>query len=69
MTQIAAYRGNRENETEQVLYSAIDAFKQLIRTMKLSRKIKNPIAYYYGILTEKFEELYFSEIYELKRDL
>ncbi|WP_248278559.1 hypothetical protein [Bacillus sp. DNRA2] len=66
MTQIAAYRCDREKETEQVLFTAIDAFKQLIGTMKLSKKVRNPLAYFYGILTKKFNELYFSELDELQ---
>ncbi|MDF2788297.1 MAG: hypothetical protein K0S25_1338 [Bacillus sp. (in: firmicutes)] len=66
MTQIAAYRGNREEETEQVLDTSIDAFKQLIRTMKLSKVVRKPIAYYFGILTKKFDELFYQELYELE---
>lgn len=66
MTQIAAYRGNRENESDQVLDTGIDAFKQLIRTMKLSKQVKKPIAYYYGVLTKKFDELYYRDLYELQ---
>lgn len=66
MTQIAAYRGNREKETEQVLATSIDAFKQLVRTMKLAKVVKKPIAYYFGILTKKFDELFFQELYELE---
>ncbi|MBS4193171.1 hypothetical protein KHA94_24025 [Bacillus sp. FJAT-49705] len=65
MAKIAAYRNNRENEIDQILSISIQSFKQLIRKMKSSRKINKPIAYYYGILERKFDELYFEELYEL----
>ncbi|OIK12441.1 hypothetical protein BIV60_16210 [Bacillus sp. MUM 116] len=65
MTQIAAYRGNREKEKERVLEIAIDSFKQLISKLKSSKKIQKPIAYFYGILEKKFDELYYAEIYEM----
>ncbi|QED48045.1 hypothetical protein [Cytobacillus dafuensis] len=65
MAKIAAYRNNRENETEQILSISIQSFKQLIRKMKSNRQINKPIAYYYGILERKFEGLYFEELYEL----
>ncbi|MGG1397309.1 hypothetical protein ABE288_05685 [Bacillus salipaludis] len=65
MTQIAAYRGNREKEKDQVLAVAIESFKQLIRKLKSNQKIKTPIAYFHGILQKKFDDLYFAEIYEM----
>ncbi|WP_235822779.1 hypothetical protein [Cytobacillus massiliigabonensis] len=65
MASIAAYRNNRETETEQVLSIAIHSFKQLIRKMKTAAKISKPIAYYYGILDKKFRDLYFEELGEL----
>lgn len=65
MTQIAAYRNNREKETEQVLTTALRSFKQLISKLKSTKAIKKPIAYFYGILEKKFEELYFEELFEI----
>jgi hypothetical protein len=65
MTHIAAYRNNREKETEQVLETAIRSFKQLISKLKSNKKIKNPIAYYYGILEKKLQELYYQELFEM----
>jgi hypothetical protein len=65
MTQIAAYRNNREKETEQVLTTAIQSFKQLISKLKSTKTVKKPIAYFYGILDKKFEELYFEELFEM----
>lgn len=43
---------------------AIQAFQQLIRKMKTS-SIARPIAYFYGIVTKKFEEQYYEELYEM----
>lgn len=65
MTKIAAYRNNRENEKEQVLDISILSFKQLISKLKSSSNVKNPFAYYYGILNHKLEELYFEELFEM----
>jgi N-acetylglutamate synthase-like GNAT family acetyltransferase len=67
MTNIAAYRGNREKEQGTLLDLSIDSFKQMIRKCKL-HKVHNPIAYYYWILTKKMDELYFEELYELESD-
>ncbi|GLB60301.1 hypothetical protein [Cytobacillus sp. NCCP-133] len=64
MTSIAAYRNNREQNQAQVLETAIHSFKQLIRKMKASTVAK-PIAYFYGILNKKLEELYFEDLYNM----
>ncbi|WP_394139881.1 hypothetical protein [Cytobacillus oceanisediminis] len=64
MTTIAAYRNNREQDKTQVLDTAIHSFKQLIGKMK-SRIIAKPIAYFYGILNKKFEELYFEDLLDM----
>ncbi|KON86008.1 hypothetical protein AF332_03725 [Sporosarcina globispora] len=64
MTAIAAYKHNCEQNVNAVLDIAIQAFKQLIRKMK-SCSIARPIAYFYGILTKKFEEQYFEELFEM----
>jgi hypothetical protein len=61
MTTIAAYRNNREQDKTQVLDTAIHSFKQLIRKMK-SSFVSKPIAYFYGILNKKLEELYFEDL-------
>lgn len=65
MTNIAAYRNNREKEMDSVTTFAIHAFKQLIRKMKSSVKVTKPIAYFYGILNKKLEDLYFEELFEM----
>lgn len=63
MTQIAAYRNNSESRTNLVNI-AIHSFKQMMSKLKI-RTIHKPIAYYYGILNKKFEELYFEDLYEM----
>ncbi|MBP2242224.1 hypothetical protein J2Z40_002798 [Cytobacillus eiseniae] len=65
MTTIAAYRHHRENDLGLMTDLAIHSFKQLIRKMKSSTKVSNPIAYFYGILNQKLEELYFDELFEM----
>lgn len=65
MASIAAYRNNWEQEPEQVLTTAIEAFKQLIHKLKLTKEIKKPIAYFYDILDKKFEELFVEELGEM----
>jgi N-acetylglutamate synthase-like GNAT family acetyltransferase len=64
MTQIAAYRNNSEKETDRVLEVALHSFKQLIRKLKFNVNIKNPIAYFYGILDKKFTQRYYEELYQ-----
>ncbi|MFD2682590.1 hypothetical protein [Bacillus seohaeanensis] len=66
MTKLAAYRNNRENEQGQVLTVAINSFKQMINKWKGTKAIKKPIAYFYGILNKKLEQLYFEELAEME---
>jgi hypothetical protein len=66
MTQIAAYRNNFEKETEKVLFIAMAAFRQLIRKLKTTQVVRNQIAYFYGILDQKFEELFVKELVEME---
>ncbi|WLR57290.1 hypothetical protein LC048_10750 [Mesobacillus subterraneus] len=65
MTVIAAYKNNQENETDTILSVSLDSFKQLIRKIKSTIQVKNPLAYYSGILNKKFQEVYFAELFEL----
>jgi hypothetical protein len=64
MSKIAAYQCNYETEAEILLTVSIDSFKQLVRKLK-SATVKNPIAYYTGILNKKFQEAYFGELFEM----
>ncbi|CAM3710994.1 hypothetical protein [Mesobacillus zeae] len=66
MSKISAYRNNREKETETLLSVSLDAFRQFVRKMKSRAAVKNPIAYYTGILNKKYQELYFEELYEME---
>ncbi|CRK80195.1 hypothetical protein [Neobacillus massiliamazoniensis] len=66
MTQIAAYRNNFEKETEKVLVIAMAAFRQLIRKLKTTQVVRNQIAYFYGILDQKFEELFVKDLVEME---
>ena len=65
MTRIAAYKNNQENETDTILSVSLDCFKQLVRKMKSNVTVKNPLAYYTGILNKKFQDLYFAELFEM----
>ncbi|WML48982.1 hypothetical protein RCG23_02385 [Neobacillus sp. PS3-34] len=65
MVQIAAYRNNYEKAKETVLDIAIQSFKQLIRKIKSTKPVKRPIAYFYGILDNKFEDLFVHELVEM----
>ncbi|MBT2682265.1 hypothetical protein [Bacillus sp. ISL-37] len=65
MTRITAYKNNLENETDTILSVSLDSFKQLVRKMKSNVAVKNPLAYYTGILNKKFQDLYFGELFEM----
>ncbi|MFT9600112.1 hypothetical protein [Mesobacillus sp.] len=65
MTTIAAYKNNQERETETILSVSLDSLKQLVRKMKTNVTVKNPLAYYTGILHKKFQDLYFAELFEM----
>jgi hypothetical protein len=62
MAKIAAYRNICEEKTE-VLEIAIQSFKQLVNKIKTT-KVKNPIAYFYGIADAKFQSFYYQELFE-----
>ncbi|WP_234969359.1 hypothetical protein [Bacillus massilinigeriensis] len=66
MSGIIAYRNCRENEQNTVLETSLDAFKQLIRKIKTRMPVKNPIAYFTGILNKKYQEMYFEELYAME---
>ncbi|ESU33426.1 hypothetical protein G3A_06260 [Bacillus sp. 17376] len=66
MTTIAAYKNNQENEPDSILSVSLDSFNQLVRKMKSNVTVKNPLAYYTGILNKKFQEIYFSDLFEME---
>ena len=43
---------------------AIQSFKQLIRKLKSTKQVVKPIAFFYGILTNKLKELYLDQLPE-----
>ncbi|RSD28864.1 hypothetical protein EJA10_03055 [Mesobacillus subterraneus] len=65
MTIISAYKNNQETNQDAMLAVSLDSFKQLVRKLKSMVAVKNPIAYYTGILNKKFQELYFSQLFEM----
>ncbi|MFC4289430.1 hypothetical protein ACFOYZ_22565 [Neobacillus cucumis] len=64
MAQILAYGYELDHEKDLIVNLAIQSFKQLIRKLKLTNAVKKPIAYYYGILKEKFFQYYEEMLYE-----
>ena len=64
MVQIAAFRFECNQQTEDVLSIAIKSFKQLIRKLKSTKQVAKPIAFFYGILTNKLKELYLDQLPE-----
>ncbi|MEC1524803.1 hypothetical protein P9D43_22620 [Neobacillus niacini] len=62
MVQIAAFRFECTNDTEGILDISIQAFRQLIGKIKKTHLVKNPIAYFYGILNNKFMKIYLEKI-------
>ncbi|WP_102261168.1 hypothetical protein [Mesobacillus jeotgali] len=65
MSMVTAYRNNYENDMDFLLSVSLDSFKQLVRKLKSKVVVKNPIAYFTGILNKKFQERYFEELYEM----
>lgn len=58
MAQITAYGYELDHERDLIVNLAIQSFKQLIRKLKFTSSIKKPIAYFSGILKEKFFQYY-----------
>ncbi|MCM3667326.1 hypothetical protein M3204_23410 [Mesobacillus subterraneus] len=65
MSKVAAYRNNYEKDTDLLLSLSLDSFKQLVRKLKSKVEVKNPIAYFTGILNKKFQERYFEELKDM----
>ncbi|MEH7501818.1 hypothetical protein V7152_07165 [Neobacillus drentensis] len=66
--QITAKSHLLENDSDLILDVAIQSFKQLIRKLKFNSPIKNPFAYFYGIINHKFCILFHEDLHE-KYDL
>ncbi|MDQ1004612.1 hypothetical protein QFZ28_005152 [Neobacillus niacini] len=68
MVQVAAFRFECDHTTEDVLSIAIKSFKQLVRKLKSTKLVVKPIAFFYGILTNKFKELYLNQLSEIRNE-
>ncbi|MEH7011365.1 hypothetical protein V7087_11165 [Neobacillus niacini] len=68
MVQIAAFRFECDQNTEDVLAIAIQSFKQLVRKLKSTKLVVKPIAFFYGILTNKLKELYLNLLPENRNE-
>jgi hypothetical protein len=66
MVQITAFGYELGEERDVILGIAIDSFKQLVRKLKLTNEVRKPIAYFYGILREKFYEYYSGRLDEMR---
>ena len=66
MSMVTAYRNNYEKETDLLLLLSLDSFRQLVRKLKSKVEVRNPIAYFTGILNKKFQERYFEELYDME---
>ncbi|MEH7111536.1 hypothetical protein V7124_04030 [Neobacillus niacini] len=68
MVHIAAFRFDCVQDTEEILAIAIQSLKQLIRKLKSTKQIVKPIAFFYGILTNKLKEFYLEKLFEKQTD-
>jgi hypothetical protein len=64
MVQIAAFRFGCDQNRDDVLAIAIQSFKQLVRKLKSTKLVVKPIAFFYGILTNKIKEFYLEQLFE-----
>ncbi|MDR7077280.1 hypothetical protein J2Y03_002304 [Neobacillus niacini] len=65
MVQIAAFRFEYNQNTDDILSIAIQSFKQLIRKLKSTKSVVKPIAFFYGIVTNKLKELFLNQLTEV----
>ena len=64
MVQIAAFRLECDQNREDVLAIAIQSFKQLVRKLKSTKTLVKPIAFFYGIVTNKIKEFYLEQLFK-----
>ncbi|WP_224773525.1 hypothetical protein [Metabacillus idriensis] len=65
MVQIAAFRFECDQNTDDILTIAIQFFKQLIRKLKSTKSVVKPIAFFYGIVINKLKELFLKQLAEV----
>ncbi|WP_406581105.1 hypothetical protein [Bacillus salipaludis] len=63
MVHIQAFDYKLHEETDVIVGIAIESFRQLIRKLKFTKAVRKPLAYFYGILKQKF-----CRYYEEKRE-
>jgi hypothetical protein len=66
MVQIAAFRFEFDQQSEDILGIAIQSFKQLIRKLKSTKSVLKPIAFFYGIVNNKLKELFLNQFTEVR---
>ncbi|MDQ1002888.1 hypothetical protein QFZ28_003288 [Neobacillus niacini] len=66
MVQIAAFRFEFDQHSEDILSIAIQSFKQLIRKLKSTKSVLKPIAFFYGIVNNKLKELFLNQLTEVR---
>jgi hypothetical protein len=63
-SQFLAVCKDRPNDPDGFFYTVY--FVNIVRKLKSKIKVKNPIAYFTGILNKKFQKCYFEELYEMQ---
>ncbi|MEH7115232.1 hypothetical protein V7124_23155 [Neobacillus niacini] len=66
MVQIAAFRFEYDQTTDDILSIAIQSFKQLIRKLKSAKSVVKPIAFFYGTVTNKLKDLFLNLLPEVE---
>jgi hypothetical protein len=65
MVQIAAFRFEYDQNKDDILGIAIQSFKQLIRKLESTKCVVKPIAFFYGIVTNKLKECLLKQVTEV----
>jgi hypothetical protein len=65
MVQIAAFRFEFNQNSDDILSIGIQSFKQLIRKLKSTKSVVKPITFFYGIVTNKLKELVLNQLTEV----
>jgi hypothetical protein len=67
MVMVAAWRNSCEKRMVQVNELAYQSFKQMIGKLKgAGNKVRKPVAYFFGVLEKKLEDLYFEDLEQLR---
>ncbi|WHY73436.1 hypothetical protein [Fictibacillus enclensis] len=62
--RMALIAGHKAFDRETITNAAIAAFKQMIGTLKTGR-VRNKVAYYYGVLSSKLDDLYYEQLHAM----